>query len=79
MNDRVKFVFGKDFVQSLCTANIRFVEFEQRIVGMPCDIGAFDLGRIKRIEIIYSGNPEGAFRQQFINQMRADKSRSACY
>ena len=46
---------------------------------MRRDIGAFDVGRVKVVEIIDRNDRAGIFREQIIDQMRADKTRAAGY
>jgi hypothetical protein len=79
MDNRVETVFLENPLKSFGAANIGFVKFEIGIILMPRDVGALDRGRIKFVEIIQNANLPRVFRQQFIYQMRADKSRAACY
>jgi hypothetical protein len=79
MSDSVEFAALKQRIDRFGVANVRLAKNEIPIVKVRRNVAAFDLGRVKRIEIVDNGNFPNSFGQQTIDEMRPDKSGSASY
>ena len=77
MHDDIEIVLIENDFKLIRNANVAFDKFEIWVAQMCGDVRAFDLRRVKVVEVVDDGYAPVAFGYQSVNELRADETGTA--